>query len=96
MTTKTDAGAKRWEKLKETFRTEAGNMEQAAGEKTVEIRTPSDYEMTVVHKKTFKRLLLTYTTGMGLRIEDSAGRVRFDQIPEFVPSLTVDLLQSLS
>lgn len=95
MTTKTDA-ATNWEELKETLKIEAGNMDREAGEKIVEIRTPSDYEMTLVHKKTFKRVLLMYSGGMGLRIEDSAGRVRFEQIPAFVPSLAVDLLQSLS
>ncbi len=95
MITKTDA-ATNWEKLKETLKTETGNMEHEAGEKIVEIKTPSDSEITLVHKKTFKRLLLTYSSGMGLRIEDSAGKVRFEQIPAFVPSLAVDLLQSLS
>jgi hypothetical protein len=95
MTINTDA-ATNWEKLKETLKTEAGNMEHEAGEKIVEIRTPSDYEITLVHRKTFKRLLLKYSSGVCLRIEDSAGKVRLEQIPAFVPSLAVDLLQSLS
>lgn len=72
-------------------------MEQAAGEKIIEIKLTSDYEMTLVHKKTFKGLRLTFIEGMdSLRVENSAGVVNLTTIPDFVGSLAVDLLHALS
>lgn len=86
-----------WASLKEAIQTNVKNMEQAAGEKIVEVRLPSDYEMALVHKKTFKGLNLTFMEGMdSLRVENSAGVVNLTKIPDFVGSLAVDLLQALS
>jgi hypothetical protein len=86
-----------WASLKEAIQTNVENMGQAAGEKIVEVRLPSDYEMTLVHKKTFKGLNLTLMEGMdSLRVENSAGVVNLTKIPDFVGSLAVDLLQALS
>lgn len=97
MATKTGTETANWEKLRTALLQEARNMEQAAGEKIVEVKLPSDYDMTLVHKKTFKGLKLTFLEGMdSLRVENSAGVVNLTKIPDFVGSLAVDLLQALS
>jgi hypothetical protein len=97
MSAKASTVTTNWDNLKAAIQTNVENMEQAAGEKIVEVRLPTNYEMTLVHKKTFKGLNLTFTEGMdSLRVENSAGVVNLTKIPDFVGSLAVDLLQALS
>jgi len=97
MNTKSDATIKNWKKLKDALQQEAANMDQAAGEKMVEVKLLSEYEMTLFHKKTFKGLNLTFLGGMdSLRVENSARMVNLTRIPDFVGSLAVDLMQALS
>ena len=97
MTTKIHAVTTNWQSLKEALQTNIRNMEQEAGEKMVEVGLPSDYEMTLVNKKTYKALNLAFMEGMdSLRVENSAGVVNLTKIPDYVGSLAVDLLQALS
>jgi hypothetical protein len=87
----------KWEVLKGLLKTETDNMQKAAGEQIVEIKPLSEFELVLVHRKTFKRLRLTFSKGMdSLRVEDSSGKARFERFPDFLPSLAVDLLQKLS
>lgn len=86
-----------WEKLKAALQQETVNMERAAGEKIVDVNLLSDNEVTVINRKTRSGLRLTFSESMdSLRSENSAGVVNLTKIPDFVGSLTVDLLQSLS
>ena len=72
-------------------------MEKEVGERIVQVNLLSERELMLVHKKTFKRLRLTFLEGVdSLRVEDAAGRTSLEQIPEFAPTLAVDLLQRLS
>jgi|ERR1035437_2500088 hypothetical protein len=97
MNMKSDVATMNWEKLKAALQQETANMEQAAGETIIEVNLLSDYEMALIHAKTRAGLRLTFSEGMdSLRVENSAGVVNFTKIPDFVGSLTVDLLQELS
>ena len=72
-------------------------MEQAAGEKIVEVNLLPNNEVTLINRKTRSGLRLPFLDGMdALRVENSAGIVNITKIPDFVGSLTVDLLQALS
>ena len=96
MSTKIGTETANWEKLRTALLQEAGNMEQAAGEKIVEIKLPSDYDMTLVHKKTFKGLSLTFIEGMdSLRVENSAGAVNLTKIPDFCRLVGCGLVASI-
>ena len=87
----------KWLALRETLQKEAGSMEKEVGERIVDVNLLSESELMLIHKKTFKRLRLTFLEGMeSLRVEDAAGRTSLERIPEFVPTLAVDLLQRLS
>lgn len=92
-----DTNMQEWHGLKEKFQREADAMEDAAGEKMVEIRSPSEIDLTLVHKKTFKRLNITYALGMdGVKVENSSGMHSYKPLSEFTPSVVVDLMQNLS
>ena len=87
----------KWEALKDLLKTEAENIQKTAGEEIVEIKPLSEFELMLIHRKTFKRLRLTFSKGMdSVRVEDSSGKTRFEKFPDFLPSHAVDLLQTLS
>ena len=94
MSTKSSATMTNWEKLKAALQQQTA---KAAGEKIVDVNLLSDNEVTLINQKTRSGLRLTFSDGMdALRVENSAGVVNLTKIPDFVGSLTVDLLQALS
>jgi hypothetical protein len=87
----------KWEALESTLEKEAEGRNREAGGTIVEVRRLPEGHMMLIHKKTFKRLSLTYLRGPdSLRIEDAAGNTSIEKLPEFLPTFAADLIQRLS
>lgn len=87
----------KWEALENTLEKEAEDSNREAGDTIVETRRLPEGHMMLIHKKTYKRLRLTYLRGPdAIRIEDAAGNTSIEKLPETLPTFAADLIQRLS
>ena len=85
----------KWQALKENLQKEADAIRESSGE-IIELRPDPKSELDMALHWKAKRMRLTYIPRNNSVRWETAVQHGFEEIPEFTPSLAVDLMQMLA